>query len=60
MLWEIPDEMVDHNWIRRVQQRIQPLRNLSKFHARTSKYLLHVLVTANELSFLDILWKGVE
>ena len=54
---KIPDEMIDHNRIWRMQERIQSLRDFGKFHSLAAKYLLHIFVASDELALLLVLKK---
>jgi hypothetical protein len=49
------DGVVDDDGVGRVQQRVQPLRDLGKLHAGARKDLLQVLVAVDELALVRVL-----
>jgi len=49
------DGVVDDNGVGRVQQRVQPLRDLGKLHTVACKDLLQILVAVDELALVRIL-----
>lgn len=49
------DNVIDDDWIWRMQKRIQPLRYFGELHSGTSEYLLEILVAVDELSLVAVL-----